>query len=363
MLRFLIEKEFKLIARNPFLPRMILFMPVLSMLILPFAADMEVKDINITVVDNDRSTVSQKLINKISSTEYFTLSASPGSYEEAMDEIERGTTDIILEIPIHFERDMRAGSAQLNVSANSVNATKGSLGSAYLSSIIAAFPREISPEMSSVPTLTITPQNRYNPYMNYRAYMVPALMVMLLTIMCGFMPALNIVGEKESGTIEQMNVTPVSKLMFILAKLIPYWIMGFLVLTIGFGLAWLVHGLSPAGNLITMYAAAAVFVLVMSGMGLVVSNNSQTMQQAMFVIFFFMLILLLLSGLFTPIQSMPPWAQKITIFNPLKYFIQVMRAVYLKGSSLADIHTQLIALGVFAVFINVWAVISYRKSS
>jgi ABC-2 type transport system permease protein len=193
--------------------------------------------------------------------------------------------------------------------------------------------------------------------------MVPALMVMLLTMLAGFLPALNIVSEKEVGTIEQMNVTPVNKFTFILAKLIPYWIIGFIVLTICFILAALVYGLFPAGSLLTIGLFAGIYTLVVSGLGLIISNHSNTMQQAMFVMFFFIMVLILMSGLFTPINSMPPWAKAITLFNPLRYFIEVMRMVFLKGSVLADLIPQMLALVGFAIFFNTWAVISYRKTN
>lgn len=192
--------------------------------------------------------------------------------------------------------------------------------------------------------------------------MIPALMVMLLTMLCGFLPALNIVGEKEAGTIEQINVTPVGKFTFILAKLIPYWLIGFVVLTLCFILAWALYGIFPAGHFLVIYFFAIIFVLAVSGLGLVISNHSATMQQAMFVMWFCMLILILMSGLFTPVRSMPEWAQWITMLNPLKYFMQVMRMVYLKGSGFIDLLPQLGALLAFALFFNIWAVKSYRKS-
>lgn len=177
--------------------------------------------------------------------------------------------------------------------------------------------------------------------------MIPALMGMLLTLICGFLPALNVVSEKEVGTIEQINVTPVPKFTFILAKLLPYWITGFIVLTLCFLLAWLLYGITPVGHFIVIYFLAILFVFVMSGFGLVISNYSATMQQSMFVMFFFMLILMLMSGLFTPVSSMPEWAQVITYFNPLKYFMEGMRMVYLKGSSLLELLPE---IGVLLLF-------------
>ncbi|VDR35407.1 Inner membrane transport permease ybhR [Alistipes sp. cv1] len=369
MLKYLIEKEFKQIRRNSFLPRLILFMPCLTMLILPWAASMEVRNINLAVVDNDRSAYSGRLTEKASASAYFNLVDVASSYEEAMKGVESGQTDIILEIPEKFERRLTTeGAAQVLIAANAVNGTKGGLGSSYLTAIVNDFSADLRNEtaaqsrISAAPAVRITPQYKFNPHLNYQVYMVPALMVMLLTIVCGFMPALNIVSEKEIGTIEQINVSPVGKFQFILAKLIPYWVIGFVVLSISFVLAWLVYGLVPAGNLLTIYAGMALYVLTVSGLGLLVSNTSDTMQQAMFVMFFFMIVLILMSGLFTPISSMPGWAQKITLFNPLRYFIQIMRMIYLKGSGFADLLTQFSALAVFTVTINLWAVLSYRKN-
>jgi ABC-2 type transport system permease protein len=193
--------------------------------------------------------------------------------------------------------------------------------------------------------------------------MIPALMIMILAIICGFLPALNIVGEKENGTIEQMNVTPVSKFKFIISKLIPHWVVGFVSLTICFVVARLFYNLIPAGSILTIYILASVFVLAFSGFGLVVSNYAKTLQQAMFMMFFFVLTFIFMSGLYTPVENMPQWAQIISHFSPLKYMIQVLRLVYLKGSGFTELLTQFFALSAFAIFFNGWAVISYRKSS
>jgi ABC-2 type transport system permease protein len=193
--------------------------------------------------------------------------------------------------------------------------------------------------------------------------MIPALMVMMLTMLCGFLPALNIVMEKQRGTIEQMNVTPVRRSTFILSKLIPYWVTGFVVLSVCFVVAWLVHDLVPRGSYLTIYGFSALFVLAISGLGLVISNYASSVQQAMFMMFFFVLSLIFLSGLYTPIASMPGWAQVLSIFSPLKYLIVVMRQVFLIGAGAEELSTPLVALGGFALFFNGWAIVSYKKSS
>lgn len=367
MIKYLIEKEFKQMLRNPMLPRLLLVFPCILMLVLPWAANFEIKNINLGVVDNDRSPLSTRLVQKVGSSDYFRLTDVSDSYEQAMQGIEEGDVDVILEIPRHFERDLiKSGTAKVLISTNTVNGTKGGLSSSYLSQIAMEYADEIRSESgnnASVASIEIDTQGKFNPYMDYKVFMVPGFMAQLLMLLCGFLPALNIVSEKEIGTIEQLNVTPIGKYTFILAKLIPYWIIGMLVLTFSVTMAHFVYGLTPAGPIWLLYLFAFLFIIVISGMGLIISNYSQTMQQAMFVMFFFVIIIMLMSGLFTPINSMPQWAQHITIVNPLKYFIQVTRSIYLKGSTLSDLTTQLIALLSFAAVLNGWAVISYKKNT
>lgn len=375
MLKFLIEKEFKQLLRNSFLPRLIIGYPCIVMIIMPWATNMEIKNISVNVVDNDHSVVSQRLIHKIDASSYFRLNNLSPTYNSALRDIESGDADVILEIPRHFEKKLENGEAShVLLAANAVNGSKGGLASSYMTATLADYNAQLHAEnpssgivqeaASSVqPSVSVSEKNLYNPHLNYKLFMVPALMVMLVTVICGFLPALNIVSEKEVGTIEQMNVTPVGKFKFILAKLIPFWVVGFVVLTLSFGLAWLIYGILPVGSLGIIYLLSALFVLVMSGFGLVISNHSATMQQAMFVMFFFIIILLLMSGLFTPVMSMPQWAQIITILNPLKYFVDIMRMVYLKGSGLTDLSLQIGALLAFATLFNFWAVKSYRKSA
>jgi len=369
MLRFLIEKEFKQIVRNSFLPKLIIALPLMMMLVMPWAANQEVKGVKLSVVDNDHSTYSERLVQKIIASGYFSLVDVSATYNEAMNSIESGKADIILEIENEFEKKLvKESLSNLMISANAVNGIKGGLGASYLSSILNDFANELRQEyaqsgiQANVPTFRLATQYKFNPHLDYKVFMIPALMVMLLTMLTGFLPALNIVGEKEAGTIEQINVSPVRKLTFVMAKLIPYWTIGFIILNLCIGIAALVYGLFPVGSLGTIFLFAFVYILVVSGFGLVISNYSNTVQQAMFTMFFFVMIFILMSGLFTPISSMPNWAQTITIFNPLKYFIQVMRLVYLKGSAFHEMIPQFFALCGFAVALNTWAVLSYKKS-
>lgn len=349
ILKYLIEKEFKQLLRNSFLPRLILMFPIMMMLVMPFAATLEIKDLRISIVDNDRSPSSLRLIHRIEASPYFRLTGTISGFNHGIEAIERGQTDMILEIPRGFEKELQNGrKADALIAVNTVDGNKGGLGSSYLQQIL-----------TSPPDFSV--RYRFNPHLNYKVFMIPALMAMIIVMLCGFLPALNVVSEKENGTIEQINVTPVSRFLFILAKLLPYWVIGFLVLSICLLLAWVIYGIIPEGNILTIYLSTIIFALVMAGLGLVISNYSTTLQQAMFVMWFCMLIFILMSGLFTPVSSMPSWAQYITYINPLRYFIEIMRMVYLKGSSIVDIGSRLSALSFFALTLYAWAIVSYKK--
>lgn len=371
MIKYLLKKEFKQILRNKFLPKMIFMFPFMVLLVFPWAASYEIKNLNLSVVDNDQSTYSEQLTQKIISSNYFKLTDVSPNYNKAMKSIEKNQSDIILEIPPHFEKDIvnRQG-AKVMISANAVNGMKGGIGMTYLVSIVSDFNAGIiaklmpvTNDVSPVPTIQIDTQYRFNPHLNYRVFMVPALMVMILTMMCGFLPAISIVFEKELGTMEQINGSPVPKSLFILAKLIPFWIIGIFVISVGFLIAWAVYGLVPAGYFSTIYLFAVIYILAVSGLGIVISNYASSIQQAMFIIFFFLMLFIMLSGLYTSIDSMPEWAKWIAAFNPLKYFMDVMRSVYLKGSNPLQLMKDLSALIGFAVFFNCWAVISYHKKN
>jgi len=369
VLRYLIEKEFKQIKRSGFIPRLIIMMPLMAMIVFPYAANFDVKDINLSVIDHDRSSYSQTLIQKVQSSGYFRISDVSNTYEEALSSIELGKSDIILEIPANFERDLiKEQNANLMISADAVNGNKGGLGSSYLANIIFEFSSSIhmkfmpSTNQASIPSMELLPLYRFNPTLKYEVFMVPALMIMILAMISGFLPALNIVGEKQSGTIEQMNVTPVKKSVFILSKLIPYWIIGYIVLTIAMTIAYFYWGLVPAGSIALIYFFSTLFLIAFSGFGLVISNYAVTVQQAMFMMFFFMITFILMSGLYTPVANMPPWAQMFSNISPLKYLIEVLRRIYLKGSNFGDLTTQFFALISFATIFYTWAILSYRKT-
>ena len=364
-LKVLIKKEVLQFKRNSFLPRLVVAFPIVIMLVLPWVTTMDVRHVKVSVVDNDHSQFSQRIIGKIQASEYLSLHSVSSSFDLSLRSLEDGEVDAILEVPHDFEKSIATGfPKKVSISANSVNATKGSLGTQYLAQTLASGINELRSSISPTRHSDLfVIQNRYNPTLEYRNFMIPALLAILMIIITGFLPALNLVGEKEAGTIEQINVTPVSKWSFILAKLIPYWLIALFIITVCLLLAWIVYGITPAGPVWLVYVLAMLLALFFSSFGLIISNYSDTMQQAMFVMWFFVVSIMLLSGLFTPTRSMPQWAYLTTYINPMHYFIEAIRTVFIRGGGLHETAHQVLALAGIGTLMGCWAVQSYKKNS
>jgi ABC-2 type transport system permease protein len=328
-IRFLLQKEFRQIFRDKNLLRQMIMAPMIQLLIFPWAANYEVKNINLSVVDHDRSTYSRQLVTKVISSGYFRLKGYSPSYREAFHLIEHDKADIIMEIPANFEKTLvKENEQKIFLAVNAINGVKALVGSGYLASIVNDFNSEIRLEwnqpgrMPAAPSIEITSSNWFNPLLSYKMFMVPGILAFLVTMIGGMMCSLNIVREKEIGTIEQINVTPIKKYHFILGKLMPFWIMGIFVFSLGLLIARFAYGIIPAGSVGVLYAFLSVYLMAVLGLGLLISTFSNTQQQAMSLSFFFIMIFNLLSGLYTPIESMPEWARTLTAFNPLKYFMK-----------------------------------------
>ncbi|MBL7700012.1 MAG: ABC transporter permease [Chitinophagaceae bacterium] len=369
-LKFLLQKEFRQIFRDPSILRIIFVVPIIQLLVLPWAADYEIKNLKLSIIDHDRSTYSRQLISKITSTNYFLLEEYSDSFHDSEEEMEGGKVDIALEIPADFERDLvRDNEAPVFLAVNAVNGVKAGLGSAYLQSIIRDFNSEVRAKWIQMPrfspelNIEVVTANWFNPSMNYKFFMVPGILAVLLTMVGASLSALNIVKEKEIGTIEQINVTPIRKHHFILGKLIPFWVLGLVILTIGLAIAWLAYGIVPLGSMLVIYAFSALYLLAVLGLGLLISTITHNQQQAMLISFFLIMVFVLLGGLYTSIDSMPGWARAITHFNPVAYFVEVIRMVVLKGSGFADIAPYMLIMFVFAITLNGWAIYSYKKRS
>ena len=359
VLKYLLQKEWLQIRRNSFLSRLILTNPIMLMCVMPWVMNMEVKNIAVSVVDNDHSARSQQLVHTIAANRYFRFMGEASSYDAALCNVEQSRVDGVVVIPQGFAKDLQQGhTPHVLVAANAVNGTKGAIGSIYLSQIIV---QAVVPEAQAIQE-QFHSYILYNRSQNFKLFMIPALFGIVMMLMTGYLPTLNIVAEKEKGTIEQMNVTPVSRRSFILSKLIPYWLIALLATTMCLLVAWLLYGIVPVGNVAWVYLLVMLLAFFFSSLGLVISNRSDTMQQAIFVMWFFVMNILLLSGLFTPMRSMPAAAYLTTYVNPMSYFIDAMRTVFVRGGNFGSIFHQVVALTVIDSLMGFWAVMSYKKN-
>ncbi|MCF6295849.1 MAG: ABC transporter permease, partial [Flavobacteriaceae bacterium] len=280
-----------------------------------------------------------------------------------------GEVDVILEIQNNFEKDLQKDKqTHLGITINAIDGAAAGVINVYINQIIQQFNKNVQIDLMQPSDIKNKPQNIvsipsfwYNKTLNYKTYMVPGILVLLVTMITLFLSGMNIVREKEIGTLEQMNVTPIKKYQFIIGKLFPFWVIGMGILTIGLIIAKLIFDVPMLGSIVLLYGYTSIYILVILGMGFFISNFTDTQQQAMFIAWFFVVIFILMSGLFTPIESMPKWAQTLTEFNPIKYFVEVMRMVMLKGSSFTDILPQLQKTALFAIIMNGLAVWSYKK--
>ena len=369
---YILQKEFLQIFRNRAMLPIIFAMPVIQLVVLSYAATFEIKSTTISVVDDDRSRTSRELVESLEASGYFRVFDRPASMREADETILRGHASMILRIESDLERNLRReGIGRVQMILNAEDGSAAGVIQAYALQAIEGYNRRIQPEFrttsaaapSRSTVLQIVPQHWFNPDLNYQTYMVPGILVLLVTMIGTFLSSMNVVREKEIGTIEQLNVTPLRKRDFIVGKLLPFWILALVELAIGLVVAKIVFDIPMLGSITLIFALASLYLLVMLGMGLLISTVTDTQQQAMFLAWFFIVIFILMSGLFTPIESMPNWAQRLTLLNPIAYFIEIMRRVLLKGAGIEAVRDQVVALAVYAAVMLTLAVRQYRKVS
>lgn len=364
----IIRKEFIQIFRNKTMLPIIFILPVVQLLVLVHAATFEMKNINMVVVDQDLSLKSRQLVGKFKGSPFFQIQQNTFSLKEAEKLIKANKANFILNIPNGFERDLlKQNTGHIQLLINAINGTAAGLTNVYASSVIADFNKELIVEYINLvpPTLqkriNIDYSFWYNPRMNYKIYMLPGILVILITLIGMFLTALNLVREKEMGTIEQINVSPIKKYQFIIGKLFPFLCIALFELAFGLTIGKVIFDIPMVGSLPLLFLFAIVYLLTALGIGLFISTLSSTQQQVMFVSFFFMIVFVMMSGIFTPTESMPDWAQKANIINPVAYFMHVIRMILLKGSGFMDIWKSFASLSVYAVIILSLATWKYKK--
>ncbi len=367
---YIIQKEFIQIFRNKTMLPIIFILPLVQLLILVYAATLEMKHIDMYIVDEDMSTTSRKLVSKFECAPFYYVNDASFSIRQSEHKLYNDEVDVVLYIPNGFEKDLLTDkNADVQLIINAINGTAAGLINAYSGNVIKQFNQEIIIDWvnySGIPdikTIHLNYQHWYNPELNYKIYMLPGILVILVTIIGMFLSALNLVREKEIGTIEQINVTPIKKHHFLIGKLIPFWIIALFELSFGLLIGKIIFDIPILGSVGVLFLFAAVYLIVALGLGLFISTTANTQQQVLFVSFFFLIVFILMSGLFTPTDTMPAWAQKANIINPFYYFMRVIRMVLLKGSGIKDISNEFISMSIYAIGIMSLAIWRYRKRS
>ncbi|HFX18192.1 MAG TPA: ABC transporter permease [Flavobacteriales bacterium] len=363
----IVQKEFKQIFRDKMMKPILFIVPIVQLAILSYTADFTVRNINAYIVDNDHSTLSKTFINKLSNSENFHVKSVSDSYQAAMAQMDKNNIDVIVSIPQNFHQKFISNQpTSIYIAADAINGTKAGISINYLRSIIKDFINEnFKKQGLKAGNLGIELKTRhwYNPNLDYKFYMVPGILALLVTIIALFLSGMNIVKEKEVGTIEQINVTPIKKHEFIIGKLLPFLLIGLFEFSIGLLIAILWFKVPILGSFALLYLFTFVYLILILGVGMFISTVSNTQQQALLLAWFLYVIFLLMSGLLTPIESMPNWAQTITLFNPVRYYVEVIRLLILKGSHFSNLWLHFIVITGSAILINLMAIWNYKKTS
>jgi ABC-type multidrug transport system permease subunit len=341
-----------------------LVVPIVQLLILANAATFQIRHTPTAVVDLDRTSTSRGLVNRLGATDHFRIDDVSSSFERANDRLLSGAATLVVAIPHDFEASLvRTGAAPVELSVDAVRGSSAGIVQAYAAQVITDYAADLTPldRVSGPPHIDVRLRSWYNQTQDYRIYMIPGLLVALVTIIGTLLTAQNIAREKELGTLEQLNVTPITRAQFIAAKMLPFWALALVDLTIGLAIGRFVFGVPLLGSLPLLFGVAAVYLVTALGIGLLISTVVETQQQAMFVTFFIISGYLLLSGLFTPIDSMAPWVQAASQLNPVRHFVTISRAILMKGAGLREIAQPLAILCASAVIALSVAVRQYDK--
>jgi ABC-2 type transport system permease protein len=364
---FLARAEVLHVVRDRATLAQVLVVPIVQLLILSNAATFQILNTATYVVDLDRTSTSRGLITRFAASGFFQVTGQSASLDVANEALLRGDVTMVLTIPPQFERDLvRDGAAPIELSVNAEKGSAAGIVQSYAATIVGAYSAELSRVAKAAPIrgnarIDVRTRNWYNQTLNYKHYMVPGILVALVTLIGTLLTAQNIAREKELGTLEQLNVTPMTRGQFIAAKLLPFWVLGLIDLGIGLLVGWLVFGVPMRGSVLLLFGSAALYLIVALAIGLWISTLVETQQQAMFVTFFIMNVYLLMSGLFTPIDSMAPWVQVVSQLNPVRHFVTIARAILIKGAGLAEIAQPLIILIVYGAVMLTLAVRQYSK--
>ncbi|MDD4142100.1 MAG: ABC transporter permease [Bacteroidales bacterium] len=365
---YIVQKEFIQIFRDKALLTLILVVPLAQLIALIYAVNLEVKNIDFTVVDYDNTQISAELTSVFDASPIFTLIDYSHSIEEGHDLLTHGDVDMIVVIPDGFTKDLETGnSPEIQLLIDAINGTSAFLINNYARYIIGDFNQDIVirryPETQNSGAIDMTYSYWYNPNLDYKVFMFPGLLVILISLIGLFLAALNFVKEKEMGNVAQINVTAIKKYQFVSGKLIPFWIIGIAEFCLGLLVGKIMFHIPMLGSIWLLLLYVAVYLICILSFGLFLGAISHSQQQVMFFTFFFFLTFLILSGIFTPLETMPAWVQYVNYLNPFAYLMKVIRMILLKGSGFTDILKDFVLLVVYGVMMFIVAVKSYRKTA
>ncbi|MGK9369169.1 ABC transporter permease [Melioribacter sp. Ez-97] len=365
-----IKKEFQQLKRDPKMFAIVLVAPVLQTIILGYAATFDVNNVDFYLLDRDRSSSSRKYVEKIVNSGYFTIKGVVENYDDAENAIMSGNAVMGLIIPRDFEKDIENNSgAEVQILLDGSDGNKGSIAFGYIQAITADYAKNIFLEKIErkgirAPLKSVNAETRiwYNPELKTRVFMVPGITALLLMIVTTLLTSLAIVKEKEFGTLEQLIVTPIKPWQMILGKILPFTILGFVMVLLVNSVMVFWFGIPIRGSILFFLFASLLFILSTLGIGLFISTISKTQQQAMMVtVFGAMMPMIYLSGFVFPIENMPKIIQYITYIIPLKYFITIIRGVILKGIGIAELWRETLILAAMGITILFLASKRFRK--
>lgn len=362
---FLVRKEFAQVLRDRLFLMQLVVPPFVQLLIVTSAATFEVRSLDIHLVDRDRSPASRALVEAFTASGRFEVTRRSLSESAADADLVADRVGAVIGIPRGFGETLgRGGTAPLQLIFDGSDGATAGVARGYAEEIVAGFSargRRSDGAVASPPSLQVVTRAWYNPTGDYDDFMAPGILVILVTIVGTVTTALNIAREKEQGTIEQLNVTPITRGQFVAGKLTPFLVLGLLELAFGLVLAKAVFDIPMRGSLLLVFAGGGLYLLSALGLGLIISTASETQQQAQFLAFFLIVIYLFLSGIFTPVESMPGWARVLAEMNPMKHFVSLVRATLIRGAGIPQVTVQLGALSALAAVTLPLAVGLHRK--
>lgn len=354
-----VKKEFIQVFRDRNMLRIIFVLPVIQLLLFGYVVNIDVKNLSLDVYDFDQSHESRELIRSVSASGYFAPSDSVSAIQYLEDNFQSSSSDMAIIIPPGFSRDlMNREEPSVSLITDGSNANQTAIGLGYMAQLVQIFVRSY---YGVSPPIDLRFEVLYNPEAESVYFMVPGIVATLLTMVTVMLTSMAIVRERELGTLEQLMVTPIKGRILLMGKIIPFAILGLLetIIALTFGVLW--FKVPFVGSSVLLFSLAGLYLLTPLGMGLFFSNITSTQQQAMFFAWFFSVFAILTSGFFTPISNMPVVMQYVTYLNPMRYFIEITRAIMMKGAGLGDLTFQVGILVLYGVVVFGLSALRFSK--